>query len=261
MLETAIITFREGLEMFLIVAIILAYLVKTDRSQLKEPVYWGVGFAILLSLTTGWHIAELAEDPIMEGSLAIIAGVLVASMTYTMMKASGNIRQQIGNKLEATAAKTGWSAILGVFAFTVIMIAREGMETAMMLGTMTGSMNQGDVLFGAFLGFSAVGVIGYIWYTQSARINIKAFMQVTGIFLMLFCVHLFIYGFHELTEVGAVPMIDNFKWHTLSEPFEPGEPIGNIISIGLLIVPFSWLFYSHFWDKYVAPRFMPLAAE
>ncbi len=261
MFETSIITFREGLEMFLIVAIILAYLTKTGRPQLKEPVYWGTAVAILLSLTTGWHIAELAEDPIMEGTLALVAGVLVATMTYTVMKASGNIRQQINNRLEETAAKTGWNAIVGVFIFTVIMIAREGMETAMMLGTMTGSMNQGEVLAGAFLGFAAVGVIGYIWYTQSARINIKAFMQVTGIFLMLFCVHLFMYGFHELTEASAIPMIDNFKWHMLTEPFEPGEPIGNIITAGLLIVPFSWLFYSHAWDKYVAPRFMPVGAE
>lgn len=229
MLETVVITFREGLEMFLIVAIILAYLTKTGRTHLKEPVYWGAIAAIIISLTTGWHIAELAEDPIMEGALALFAGVLVATMTYTVMKASGNIRQEINNKLEQTATKTGWDAILGVFMFTVVMIAREGMETAMMLGTMTGSMNQGEVLVGALLGFSAVGVIGYIWYTQSARINIKAFMQVTGIFLILFCAHLFMYGFHELTEAGAIPMIDNFKWHTLTEPFEPGCPSNSLV--------------------------------
>lgn len=255
MLETMIITFREGLEMFLIVAIMLAYLMKTGRPHLKEPVFWGIGIAVFISLTTGWHIAELAQDPIMEGSLALLAGALVASMTYTMMKASKNIRAHIGNKLNASAEKGGWSAILGVFGFTVVMIAREGMETAMMLGTMTASMNQGDVLAGAFLGFAAVGVIGFIWIKQSHRIHLRLFMQVTGVFLMLFCVHLFIYGFHELTEVSAVPFIDNFKWHTLSEPFEPGEPIGNLISAALLVVPCFWLAYSYAWDKYIAPKF------
>ena len=66
--------------------------------------------------------------------------------------------------------------------------------------------------------------------------------------------NLFIYGFHELTEVGAVPLIDNFKWHTLSEPFEPGEPIGNLITIALLVVPCLWLAYSYAWDKYVQPK-------
>lgn len=46
MLETTLITFREGLEAFLIVAIMLAYLTKTGKAHLTEPVYWGVGVAI-----------------------------------------------------------------------------------------------------------------------------------------------------------------------------------------------------------------------
>ena len=246
--------------MFLIIAIMLAYLNKTGRNHLREAVYWGVGAAAFISLTSGWHIAELAQDPIMEGGLAIAAGIMVASMTYTMMRASGNIRKQITDKMEINASGAGWTATLSIFFFTVLMIAREGMETAMMLGTMTGSMNQGDVIVGALLGFAAVGLIGYIWIKNSARINIKAFMQVTGIFLILFCMHLFMYGFHELTEVGALPFIDNFKWHTLTEPFEPGEPIGNLITIGLLVVPCLWLGYSYAWDKYILPKFARITA-
>jgi hypothetical protein len=86
-------------------------------------------------------------------------------------------------------------------------------------------------------------------------------MQATGIFLMMFCVHLFMYGFHELTEVAAVPFIDNFKWHTLTEPFEGGEPLGDLYSIAMVVVPLAWLGYSYGWDKYIAPRFAPSAAE
>lgn len=261
MLETAVITFREGLEMFLIVAIMFAYLTKTGRPHLREPIYWGVGVAAIISLTTGWHIAELAEDPVMEGGLAIAAGVLVASMTYTVMKASANLRHQINARLEQTAQKEGCAAILGVFFFTLLMITREGMETAMMLGSLSGTMNDGDLIAGAFTGFAAVAVIGYIWITQSHRINLRLFMQATGVFLILFCFHLFMYGFHELTEVGAIPFIDNFKWHTMTEPFEPGEPIGNLITAGLLVVPCLWLAYSYAWDKYILPKFTPAAAE
>ncbi len=260
MLETAIITFREGLEMFLIVAIMLAYLSKTGRDHLKEPVYWGIGIATFISLTAGWHIAELAQDPIMEGGLALAAGALVATMTYTVMKASSTMRAQINGRLETHAQKDGWGAMLGIFGFTVLMITREGMETAMMLGTMTGTMNQGDVIAGGFMGLAVVAGIGYLWIHHSSRINLRMFMQATGIFLMLFCAHLFIYGFHELTEVGALPLIDNFRWHTLTEPFEPGEPVGNIITVGLLAVPVMWLLYSFIWDKYIA-RCITVSAE
>jgi high-affinity iron transporter len=245
MLETAVITFREGLEMFLIIAITLAYLARTGRSHLYEPVFWGAGVAIALSLTTGWHIADLAQTPMMEGILAITAGVMVASMTWMMMKNARNIRQNIADKIDQSASKTGWPAILGIFGFTVLMIAREGMETAMMLGSMSGAINNGDLFVGALIGFSIVGMVGYMWVKQSGKINLRAFMQVTGIFLILFCVHLFIYGFHELTETGMVPLIDNNYWHNLTEPLEPGEPIGQIITLSMLAVPAGWILINY----------------
>jgi high-affinity iron transporter len=261
MLETSIITFREGMEMFLIVAIMFAYLTKTGRNHLKEPVYWGVGVAAIVSVTTGWHIAELAEDPLMEGMLALTAGVLVATMTYTVMKAAGTLKKVINDKIEIVAQKDGMAAMVGMFVFTFVMIVREGMETAMMLGAMSGNVNDGELIMGALLGFAIVGVIGYVWIKQSYRINLRLFMQATGIFLMMFCLHLFMYGFHELTEVAAVPFIDNFKWHTLTEPFESGEPIGDLYSIAMVVVPLAWMAYSYGWDKYIAPRLMPSAAE
>lgn len=254
MLETLLITFREGLEAFLIVAITLAYLGKTGRKDLVEAVYWGAGVALLISATTGWHIAELAEDPIMEGALAIGAGILVASLTFVMMRSAKNIKQKISNALEKNIEKTGFKAVIGVFIFTVVMIAREGMETAMMLGSLASAVNGSEMIVGALLGFLAVGFIGYLWVTQSARINLGLFMQVTGVFLILFCAHLFIYGFHELTEAGVVPGIDNFYWHTLTEPLEPSEPVGRAITIGLLAIPCLWLFIGYVREKLFAQQ-------
>ena len=252
MLEISLITFREGLEAFLIIAIILAYLKKTGKKHLVEPVYWGIGAALIISLTTGWHIAELAEDPVMEGILAIIAGLLVASLSYVMIRNAKNIKSKISEGIDKHDAKGGVKAIIGVFAFTVVMIAREGMETAMMLGALSGAINSGEMITGAFLGFAAVGVIGYLWVTQSSRINLKLFMQVTGAFLLLFCLHLFMYGFHELTEAGVVPLIDNFYWHTLTEPLEPSEPIGRLIVFSMLVVPCVWLFIGYIKEKFFA---------
>lgn len=254
MLETLLITFREGLEAFLIVAITLAYLTKTGRKDLSMAVYWGVGAALIISATTGWHIAELAEDPVMEGALALGAGVLVASLTYMMMKNAKNIKQKISNTLDKNVTKTGIKAVFGIFIFTVVMVAREGMETAMMLGSLTSAVNGSEMMLGAALGFTAVGIIGYLWVSQSARINLGLFMQVTGVFLILFCAHLFVYGFHELTEAGVVPGIDNFYWHTLTEPLEPSEPIGRAITIGLLAIPCIWLFVGYIREKLFAQR-------
>ena len=194
MLETLLITFREGLEAFLIIAITLAYLTKTDRQNLVKPVYFGAFVALIISATTGWHIAELADTPFMEGILAIIAGVLVASLTYIVMKNAKNIKKTLTHKIETQATKTGWGAVIGIFLFTVVMVAREGMETALMLGAISSKTDSTSMLIGAMSGLTLTALIGYLWVKQSHKINLKLFMQVTGVFLILFSIHLFLYG-------------------------------------------------------------------
>lgn len=251
MLETLFITFREGLEAFLIVAIMLAYLTKTGRFNLVKPVYSGIVVALLISATTGYHIQELAQDPIWEGILAFIAGGLVASLTWYVMKNAKNIRQDIQNNLEIQASQDGVLAEIGIFFFTVLMIAREGMETALMLGTVSAQESASTIATGAALGLVLVAVIGYFWIKQSNRINLKLFMQVTGIFLILFSVHLFLYGVHELSEMSALPLPEslNIAIHHATESFEPDQPVGQIITYSLLVVPCAWLAFVWLRDK------------
>src|SRR5206468_50343 len=49
MLQAFVITLREGLEAFLIVAISLAYLRKSGRDELVPAVHWGIGLSVLIS--------------------------------------------------------------------------------------------------------------------------------------------------------------------------------------------------------------------
>jgi high-affinity iron transporter len=260
MFETFVITFREGLEAFLIVAIMLAYLTKTGRRHLAKPVYAGVAFALLVCATTGWHVAELADTPAMEGGLAMFAGVLVASMTYYVMKTAGQIRHSITNTMDTHAAKTGIGAVTGIFIFTVLMIAREGMETALMLGAISAQVQNTHMLAGAMAGIALTALIGIMWVKQSHRINLKLFMQVTGVFLILFSVHLFLYGVYELTEVEN-SVFYNEALHNAIRPFASTKtPFGQAVVYSLLIVPCAWLFFAYLRDKFFRPR-LPEAAE
>lgn len=249
MLETLLITFREGLEAFLIVAITLAYLTKTGRTDLKKPVYAGIAVALLVSATTGWHVAEMANTPLMEGWLAIIAGVLVASMTYYMMTHAHKIKEHIGETVERHAKKAGIGAMIGIFLFTVIMIAREGMETALLLGAISGKTESSSMLIGGLLGIGFTAFIGYLWATQSHKINLKVFMQVTGIFLFLFAVHLFLYGIYELTEVEG-SIYYNEEIHAAMKPYVSSKTLfGQLTIYGLLVVPCAWLIIVAVKDK------------
>lgn len=261
MLETLLITFREGLEAFLIVAITLAYLTKTNREDLKKPVYWGIVIALIVSATTAWHIAGMANTPLMEGALALVAGVLVASLTYYMMTTAHKIKEHIGAAVEKHAAKAGMGAMVGMFLFTVVMISREGMETALMLSAISTKTEGSQMIIGGLLGLGLTAVIAYLWASQSHKINLKLFMQVTGVFLLLFAVHLFLYGIYELTEVEGT-IFYNDAIHQAMKPFVSSKTLfGQLTIYGLLVVPCAWLFVSYAKDKFFRKSQMMNAAE
>lgn len=252
MLETLLITFREGLEAFLIVAIMLAYVNKMGYTRLKKPIFSGIIVAIIISSTTGWHVAELAQDPVWEGSFAMIAGLMVASFTLYVMRTARHIKGDIGQKLEANAGKGGALAEIGVFIFTILMMSREGMETALMLGALTAQNDSTEMIIGALAGLASIAAIATLWASQSRRINIGLFLQVTGIFLVLFSIELFAYGLHELSEMAAIPFIGdnaNMAFHTWSEPIEE-TILSNVITFGLIGIPSIWLLGSYLKDKF-----------
>lgn len=252
MLETAVVIFREGLEAFLIVAIMLAFVTNTGRFHLRKPIFSGIIVALLISATTGYHVAGLAQEPVWEGSLAMIAGLLVATFTIYIMRTAKNIRGDIHRRMENTSSQDGALAEIGIFAFTILMIAREGMETALMLGAYSGQIEPLQMWLGAALGLSLVGIIGFLWVSQSHKINLRLFLQVTGVFLVLFSFELFFYGLHELSEMNLIPFIGeeaNMNFHIWTEFIE--EPIiSNLITLGLLVVPTMWLLGAYVRDKF-----------
>ena len=66
MLQTLLITLREGIEAFLIVAITLAYLRKTNRIALGSAVLWGLGVGVALSVLAGYFFGQAENKPLWE---------------------------------------------------------------------------------------------------------------------------------------------------------------------------------------------------
>ena len=90
MLQAFVITLREGLEAFLIVAISLAYLRKSGRSALVPAVHWGIALSIVLSVIAAILFQRASNQALWEGILAIVAAVLVATLIVHMWRvASG----------------------------------------------------------------------------------------------------------------------------------------------------------------------------
>ncbi|MDP1711534.1 MAG: FTR1 family protein, partial [Candidatus Nanopelagicaceae bacterium] len=92
MLSTFIIALREGLEAALIIGILLAYVVKTNRSHLRAPLWIGVLVAIVLSLGLGailsFTSSELkpGAEEAFAGTLSVVAVALVTWMVFWMKR-------------------------------------------------------------------------------------------------------------------------------------------------------------------------------
>src|SRR6478609_1756753 len=163
MLQAFVITLREGLEAFLIVAISLAYLKKTGRQALVPAIHWGIATSILLSIGAGLLLAKARNQSLWEGILGIVAAFLVASLTVHMWRAGRYMKKEIEGRLEASSDKLGAKAFWGVFTFTLLMITREGMETAMLMNALLFQVKALSISAGALGGTLLAAFTAYLW--------------------------------------------------------------------------------------------------
>src|SRR5262245_57438756 len=127
MLQVLIITMREGIEAFLIVAITAGILRQTGRGALLPALYWATAVAIVVSFVASLFFAQAENKPLWEGVLAAAAAVMVVTMTIYMLRTARTMRRSIAAKIEeATKDKVSTAAWWGVFAFVLLMIVREG---------------------------------------------------------------------------------------------------------------------------------------
>jgi high-affinity iron transporter len=242
MLQAFVITLREGLEAFLIIAISLAYLRKTGRRELIPAVHWGIALSVLLSVGAAWLFQQASNQALWEGVLAIVAAVSVASLTVHMWRTAKKIKSEIEGQLRESAAKTGAAAWTGVFLFTLLMITREGMETALLMGTLLTQVQAMSILSGAVGGTLVAAVVAMLWSRYGHRVNLALFFQVTAIFLLVFVGQLLIYGFHELTEANLFPGSEALHWAT--EPYGPDGVYGQYLTYMLVALPLGWLLFA-----------------
>ena len=242
MAQAYVITLREGLEAFLIVAISLAYLRKTGRPQLVSAVHWGIGVAVLLSIGAAMLFQQASNQALWEGILALTAAVLVGSLIVHMWRHAKRMKREIEQHLESSAMQVGIKAMAGVFLFTLLMITREGMETALLMGTLLFQESGSRIVIGAFGGTLSAAFIAWLWSRYGHRVNLALFFQVTAVFLGVFVVQLLIYGLHELTEANLWAGAETLHWAT--EPYGPDGKWGQLLSYMLLALPVAWLAFS-----------------
>src|SRR5688500_10822500 len=180
MLQAFVITLREGLEAFLIVAISLAYLKKTGRAGLLPAVHWGIATSIAVSIGAGLLLSRARNQALWEGVLALVAAVSVATLIVHMWRTGKRMRRDIEGRLERSALRTGTAAFVGIFTFTVLMITREGMETALLMNALLFNIRSAELIAGAIAGTLVAAFVAFLWSRYGHRVNLARFFQVTA---------------------------------------------------------------------------------
>ncbi|MFJ9508308.1 iron uptake transporter permease EfeU [Streptomyces anulatus] len=199
-----LIGLREGLEASLVVCILVAYLVKTERRDALKPVWAGIGVACAISLAFGAVLEFGSQELTFEaqellgGSLSIIAVGLVTWMVFWMRRTARHLKADLHGKLDA-ALQMGAGALV---ATALLAVGREGLETALFVWASVRASGEGTSapLIGVLLGIATAIVLGYLFYRGALKINLAKFFTWTGGMLVIVAAGVLAYGVHDLQE-------------------------------------------------------------
>jgi FTR1 family protein len=207
MIESLIISLREGIEVALVLGILVVYLQKIHRNSLVISVYFGLAFALLASVAGAMILQKLAIDQeSLEGFFMLVAAVFVISMIVWMWLTAKKIRIEIEEKVNSIVdSASSWKAHLSILTFTFLMIVREGIETAIFLQAVAFSTGSWLNVVGTLLGLSLATVFAVLFIRGSVKIDIGRFLKVTAITLLVFTFQLIVNAVHEFYEYGIFP--------------------------------------------------------
>jgi high-affinity iron transporter len=249
MFTTLLITFREGLEAFLMIAIATLYLRKTGRTSLLGAVRTGLAVSLAGSIFLGVALARVgASSPAWEGTLALLAGAAVVWCIAHMLKMGKQMGGEISAGISKASVLDGNKAWWATFGFTLLMVGREGVESAAMLASLAATAEMTQLFFGGLVGLGVAGMIALLWVKFGSKINLSRFFNVTAVFMLAFAAMLLLKSIYEFTEVNLIPGIDNAYWHELTESMVEGDG-AQIASMLLVLAPTFWLVLAHLMDR------------
>jgi high-affinity iron transporter len=249
-----LIGLREGLEASLVVSILVAFLVRTDRRSVLPKVWVGVGIAVAISvgvtfaLTITQQALTFTAQEAFGGSLSIIAVGFVTWMIFWMRRTARSISGDLRGRLE-DAIQMGTAAVVLMAALAV---GREGLETALFFFTAAQAAGQTtDPLIGFLLGIALAVLLAYFIYRGAVKINMGKFFSVTGVLLIFVAAGILAYGVHDLQEAGILPGLNALAFD-VSAAVPPDSWYGVLLKGVFNFSPQTTWLEATVWVVYVA---------
>jgi high-affinity iron transporter len=256
-----LIGLREGLEAALIVGVLVAYLIRSDRRQLLPQVWIGVAIATAASLGAGAaltfgprELSDRAEETI-AGTLSVLAVGLITWMIFWMARTARNLRHHLEASLD-TAISMGKGAIV---AMALLAVGREGLETAVFLWAGIGASGAGvGAIAGAVLGLACALALGWIIYRGALRVNLRAFFRWTGLALIVVAAGVLAHAIRDLQDAGVLPGASALAFD-ISAQIPPDSWHGSLLAGVFNFSPATTWLEALAWAAYAIPTLVGFA--
>jgi high-affinity iron transporter len=247
---SGLIGLREGLEAAIVVTILVAFLVKSDRRDALKWVWLGVGAAIAMTVAV-FLVIQFGENTIsglaaeaIAGVASIVAVAIVTTMVLWMKRAAASMSGELRSDMQR-ALDTGSGAVL---ALAFLAVGREGVETALFMVGYAEAQTSWP-LIGLVIGVVAAAAIACGMYAGAIRINLAKFFSYTGVFLILVAAGILSYGIGALQTVGWLPGLaakafDVSTWFNWSSWYgEIIQGVFNVTPTPTVLQLVAWLAY------------------
>lgn len=252
-LASLVIALREGIEVALLIAALLAFLRKSGQAALARSVHIGWLLSVPAGLVTFLLVGKLidgAHRELAEGILTLVAAAILLSVTHWVLGAK-EARHWLGflrRRVEAVGQGGGqgnqglWLAGIAFFA-----AYREALETALFYRALlldVGPEGWRPVLLGIGVGVCALAVLVVVVGRIGRKLNPRPVMLASSALLAMLALALTGHGIHALQEGGYVGMTlimnGDQAWSALPSlgiyPTWQGLG-GQMLALVLLLVP------------------------
>jgi high-affinity iron transporter len=210
--ESFLLIVREGFEAILIVAAIMAVVLRSGTAHQRRSVRWGVALALAASLATAALLEWLLEggaaqrEALEGGVMLLAAGVLFYVSYWLISKVEVATWQRFVREKIERAAASGSSLALASVAF--LAVYREGFETVLFykaLYVSGGAGGAAPITLGLASGCVALLAV-YVGIEKfGIRIPLRPFFAVTGAILLFMAFVFAGTGIKELQEGALIP--------------------------------------------------------